>query len=83
MQQQIEEHQFKAFLSAMPSTHAFAGLILLACRKKDGKLLGGCWVYFSREFGTDYLVETYTEEVEPLLTSKESQWFWRTIRKQD
>lgn len=76
----VEPHQFKAFISAMPSTQIFSGLVVLACRTRDKKLLNGCWCYFSYEFGVDYLIGTFLEEVEDLLTEEEGAWLWETIR---
>jgi predicted ATP-grasp superfamily ATP-dependent carboligase len=76
---QVAEHQFRAFLSAMPSTHCLAGIVLLACRKKDEKLLSQCFQYFSREFGVDYLTVTLMREIQELLTIEEHDWLWETI----
>ncbi|MEB3191140.1 MAG: hypothetical protein VKL42_12435 [Snowella sp.] len=79
--QGIEPHQFKAFLTARPATEMFAAVILLACKKEDPTLLKSTWVYFSREFGSDYLIETFLEEVEPILTIEQGEWLWKTIRQ--
>jgi hypothetical protein len=76
MNNSVAEHQFRAYLSVMPSCDALAGLILLACRKQDKELLTRSWCYFSKEFGISYFSETYHGEIEPLLTIEEQQWIW-------